>query len=378
MTAGERPIARALAVLAGLNLALAVFVIATQPERARDLNTMYDWCRQWLSGRVDLYRLPDAATDYPPNAIVLFSPLALLPARWLVPAWTICSLALALLLPFVVVRTARSDRRWRTSTAIAVAAFLCWASARTLLQFSVLSMTLAFSALWLEDAAPVASGICLGLALVKPHIALPVALWAVVSGRWRNVATASMVVAAGVLAYCAYADASPFETIPAYWRVLAATYSGADGLVGVTSVRRWAASDAAWIAVAAALLTLLIAMAWTSRRATGLDRLAVVACGCLWSLLAFYHNGNNLILVLPAFVVMLAGAPLAALAAVQLALMIDVPARLGGLVPPRGVLHTLVIDFDRLLVLAMLGAMVLFWWRHPPAVDKIDASPKGA
>jgi len=57
--------------------------------------------------------------------------------------------------------------------------------------------------------------------------------------------------------------------------------------------------------------------------------------------------------------------------------MIDVPARLAGFVPPRGVLHTLVVDFDRLLVLAALGAMVFFWWRRPAAADNIDASLKG-
>src|SRR5258708_6621221 len=157
MTSGERRIALVLAVLAGLNLALAVFIIATQPERARDLDTMYDWCRQWLYGHVELYRLPDAATDYPPNAIVLFSPLALVPARWLVPLWTIVALALAPLLPFVVARSAGADRRRQASIVIPIAAVLCWASARTLLQFSVLSMTLAFAALWLSDASPVIS-----------------------------------------------------------------------------------------------------------------------------------------------------------------------------------------------------------------------------
>ena len=83
----------------------------------------------------------DAATDYPPNAIVLLSPIALLPTAWVVPVWTLFSLALAPLLPYLgaALRNVRHPPCDRDPDP----AVSCWTSARTLLQFSVLSMTLA-------------------------------------------------------------------------------------------------------------------------------------------------------------------------------------------------------------------------------------------
>ena len=69
------------AVAAGLNLAVGVALALRQPARASDLLEIYDWCRSWLFGRHDLYAGPYAVTDYPPNAIVMLSPLALLPQR---------------------------------------------------------------------------------------------------------------------------------------------------------------------------------------------------------------------------------------------------------------------------------------------------------
>ncbi len=37
------------------------------------------WGRGWLVDGINIYHLVDSAVDYPPNAIVLLSPLGLLP-----------------------------------------------------------------------------------------------------------------------------------------------------------------------------------------------------------------------------------------------------------------------------------------------------------
>lgn len=345
-----------LTALAVINLSIAVWIIARDPRRSSDLQTMYDWCSQWLRGHVDLYALPGSATDYPPNAIVIFSPLALLPSSWLVPVWTAAGLTFAVLLPLVAVRAAGDGR---LPAALVVACFLCWSAVRTLLQFSALSLTLSMLALYLSDRRPIASGALLGLALAKPHIAGPVALWALLTRRGRIVFTAMAVVVASAAVYCWWTGAAPALTVQRYWGVLTATYGGKDGLTGVTSIRAWVTSDALWLILSAMVLLVPSAMAVASRRATGLDRLTVVAAFCLCSLASVYHNGNNLILALPAFLVLWARAPFAVVI-VQILLMLDLPAR----VP-----HPPFAGVNRVLVVAMLAYLAALWWRDRTRAD---------
>ena len=373
MIGDPRRLRLCLASLAAINMTAAVSLIVLQPSRSGDLRTVYDWCRQWLFGAVDVYTPPHISTDYPPNAISLFSPLALISERWLVVVWTAISLALAPLLPYVVARAAlpKSHR----AIGLICVAFLCWASARTLLQFSVLSMALAFAALSLADDRPVAAGFCLGIALAKPHIALPVALWACLTGRIRVIITSAFVVLAACLAYCWHADAAPWTTAAGWWRVLSDTYGGAGGLVGVTSIRRWTASDTVWIVAAGALLLIPAAMAVMSRRASGIERLAVVATGCLWSLLAFYHNGNNLILMLPAFVVFATVARAWVVVALQIVLMADVQSRTAPFAASGSALGIVALDVNRVVVLLALGGITLLWWQRRHA--RIEQRPEG-
>src|SRR5258705_6028698 len=134
-----------LAAAACVNLAAGATIALRDPARASDLRMMYGWCRAWLIDGQSLYAGPEAVVDYPPNAIVLLSPLALVPARWLVPLWTAGALALAPVLPWLVLRCAA--RRGQPALAAAVSAllYLCWAAPRTLLQFSLASLTLAFA-----------------------------------------------------------------------------------------------------------------------------------------------------------------------------------------------------------------------------------------
>ena len=358
MTGGERRARMALALSAAGNIVIALWIIVTQPARAADLHTMYYWCGEWLVRHADLYTVFNASTDYPPNAIVLFAPMAWLPARWLVPSWTMLGLALAALLPLTVARAA-DDRRVHAS--LVIVSCLCWAATRTLLQFSALSMTLSFAALALSAERPWSAGLLLGLALAKPHIAAPVALWVVLTGRWRTAAAAAAVMSAGVTIYCLRAGTTPGNVTAAYWQVLASTYGGASGLTGVTSIRAWTGSDAVWLAAAGAMLLVPVAMTVLAPRARGLDRLTAIAAFCLWSLAAFYHNGNNLILMLPAFIVLLQRAHAAAVL-MQVLLMIDLPARFP---------HTPFAHVNRALVLVTLGGLVVFWWRARGRVDII-------
>ena len=362
------------AAAAGLNLAVGVALALRQPARASDLLEMYDWCRTWLLGQHQLYAGPDASTDYPPNAIVMLSPLALVPWRWVVPIWTAVALALTPLLPYLVVRCT-SHRRLFTAAAIPMLLFFCWAGARTLLQFTLLSMTLMFASVLLVDSRWLASGIFLGLALAKPHIAGPIAVWAMLTRRIRVVAVAGVVVLAGVAAYDARVHENPLVTLSGYWHVLVATYGGPEGFIGLTSVRAWAyaiTADPRWAdtlwAVAAGLLLVVpswLAVGDSHRSAEGIG-MAVPSLFCLWSLLTFYHNGNNLIMMLPAFVFLLLVDDRDTVrqrwlfaAFLQAVLMFDVPIRLKPFAPARGAFRILILDFDRFVVLITFVYIVM-------------------
>jgi hypothetical protein len=368
-----------LAVAACVNVAAGVTLALRDPHRASDLWTMYDWCRAWLVGGQSLYAAADASTDYPPNAIVLLSPLALAPPHWVVPLWTAGAVALTPVLPWLVLRCASSGDRGRLALAAPVLLYLCWAAPRTLLQFSLLSMTLAWVALCVADAHRFAAGVALGLALFKPHIAGPIALWMLVTSRFRPLITAVAVVVLGAAVYDARIGESPVTTAAGWWKVIGSVYAGSDGLVGHTSIRAWTQmaaydpviGDALWIAASVLLLAVLCGVAMRDRsRALEAGGLAVPAMFCLWSLLATYHNGNNMILMLPAFAFLWfrddRHAPAARwipILALQAALMFDVPVRLNGMASSLGWGRIVIEQFDRVVVFATLAWVSVAWCR---------------
>ena len=366
-----------LTVAACVNVGAGVTLALRDPHRASDLRVMYDWCRAWLIGGQSLYTGPEASADYPPNAIVMLSPLALVPQRWLVPLWTAGAVALTPVLPWLVMRCAW--RRNRAAIAVPVLLYLCWAAPRTLLQFSLLSMTLACVPLLIVDAHWLAGGVALGLALCKPHIAGPIALWMMVTGRFRPLIAAAAVVLVGWVLYDARIGENPVTTAAAYWHVLGAEYTGPNGLIGRSSIRGWTRmvtgdpgeADAFWIALS---VLLLIGVCWVARRdrSRSLDAggLAVPAMFCLWSLLVSYHNGNNMILMLPAFAFLWFRGDRATspwhwipIVALQTALAFDVPVRLSHLTPNPGWSRIAIQHFDRVVVLATLAYVSAAWYR---------------
>ena len=355
-----------LAVYAAANLAVGIWLVFTQPSRAEDVWIIYDWCRAWLLHGQQLYAGADARTDYPPNAIVLFAPLALVPRQWVVPAWAALTLVLTAVYAHVVVRS--TSARVRLAAAVVpMLLFFCWGGVRTLLEFSRLSLTLAFLAVLAADSRPVASGVSLGLALAKPHIAGPIMLWALVTRHTRVAAVAVLVVAAGFAVYCLRAHVGPVTVLDDYLRILLFLYSGTDDFVGRTSLRPWwhavgggsALGDVLWWAGAGLLLLVPCAMAMRRTDRPDLRASAVLALFCLWSLLTFYHIGNNLVvLMLPSFVfVLLVDDPatarlrLYAVVLIQAAMMLDIPVHLASRVPDHGLAFMIVRDFDRIVVL---------------------------
>ena len=366
-----------LAAAACVNLGAGVTLAMGDPRRASDFWVMYDWCRAWLLDGQSLYTGPEASADYPPNAIVMLSPLALLPRHWLVPLWTAGAVALTPVLPWLVLRCA--SRGDRAALAVPMLLFLCWAATRTLLQFTLLSMTLSCVALLIVDSRWLAAGIALGLGLLKPHIAGPIALWMLVTGRIRPLVAAAAVIAAGWALYDARIGENPLTTAVGYWHVLGSEYAGPSGMVGKTSIRGWTqivtadpgSADALWVALSGFLLAGVCWLATRNRR-RGRDAggLAVPSLFCLWSLLAIYHNGNNMILMLPAFTFLwfLDDRPTSPshwipIVVLQAVLMFDVPARLSATAPDHGWGRMAVDHFDRVAVMATFAYVAAVWYR---------------
>jgi hypothetical protein len=97
---------------------------------------------------------------------------------------------------------------------------------------------------------------------------------------------------------------------------------------------------------------------------------AVPALFCLWSLLVWFHLGNNLVLMFPAFVFLLllddpaTAVPRYAVAAVmQIQLMLDVPVHLLGYANWLGPLDVLIIDADRILAVGVFFYVAALWYR---------------
>ena len=364
-----------LAVYAAASLAVGIGLVLTQPSRADDVWIMYDWCRAWLLHGQQLYAGAGARTDYPPNAIVLFSPLALMPRQWVAPAWAAVTLLLTPLYAYVVIKSTSPAVRGAAAVA-PMLLFFCWGGVRTLLEFSRLTMTLGFLAVLAADSRPTASGVSLGLALAKPHIAGPIMLWALVTRRARVVVVATIVVAVGFAIYCLRAHVGPVTVLNDYGRILLSLYSGTDGFVGRTSLRPWwialagnqQVGDLLWGVGAGLLLLVPCALAMRSAgrpeaRATG-----VLVLFCLWSLLTIYHIGSNMVvLMLPAFLFLLlvddpatARWRMCAVVVIQAAMMLDVPVHLASFVPDHGLAFVLVRDFDRIVVLFTFACVTFF------------------
>jgi hypothetical protein len=372
-------------VYAAANIAVGLGLALTQASRADDLWTIYQWCHAWLLHGEQLYAGSGAATDYPPNAIVLFAPLALVPTQWLVPAWAAVTLSITPLLAWVVVRSIRP--RIRLADALLPALlFFCWGGVRTLLELSRLCMMLAFLAVLESDARPRTSGVSLGLALAKPHIAGPILLWALCTRRVRVAAIAMAVAVAGFAAYCVRAHAGPVEVMISYGRILVSLYSGPDGMVGRTSLRPWwlvlardqTLGDMLWGIGAALLLIVPSRIAMRGIEPSGVRAAAAPALFCLWSLLSIYHIGNNLILLLPAFAFLLLVDDPATLwwraciaSVIQIAMMLDVPVHLASRLPQDGTMALLVRDLDRLVVLVTFVSVALLWRR----LDRARVAP---
>jgi hypothetical protein len=373
-----KPSRRALIVwasLAALNLAAGV-VISSQPQRLTDLDTMQTWGRSWLLDGEQIYRLRGSLVDYPPNAIVVLSPLGLLAPDVAAPMWLMLNVAMAVLAPYLAARFFRPHDPFRV-VLLPILMFLCWGGIRTLTQFSLVALVCSMLAMRLADRTRVMSGFWLGLALVKPQVAVPVLLWTVFTRRWAVAMTAVATVAALFAVFCLRSSSDPFWLFVRYAATLAMYHTGDALLTGLSELRplilQIVGEPTDADAIAAAISLGLLGAIGVAGIQEGAKRRQVlyaapplVAC---WSLLTVYHLTYGFVILLPVMMMLAlndsepSGLRKALFWGLQLGMMFDVPGlsrRLG--LADTSLYATVLFHADRVLIVGLfVGLIVLAW-----------------
>jgi hypothetical protein len=376
-------------VLALVNLS-AGLVLAGRPDRASDLESMHRWGRAWLVEGRNLYDDEDELPDYPPHGLVALAPLGLLSASWLVPVWAAVNLALAVVTPYLAVRAFDPTIRL-AAAAVPILMFLCWGTFRILMQFSLLTFALGLLAMVLADKRPTVAGVCLGLALVKPQLALPFFCWTLFTRRLRVAAGAVAVVLAGFVLFCLRAHASPVSVVRGWVQNLQFFYTGAVALTGVSDLRplirltvsNFPLVDAIAGSLALAILAAVCMIGFEEGRWRRVAMYSAPPLVGLWSLMTFYFLTYGFLLFLPTAVLLIfARDPqtrrvrMIMFAVLQALLMVDVPGlwrRIGHFTPEWPALHAVVPHFDRVLALATFAGVVALYRRSLHLSDQREA-----
>lgn len=332
------------ALLAAVSVSVAIW-LSLQPARLTDLHRVAAWVTEWTHG-APVYGV-GSDVDYPPWAIVIFSPLAAIPSAWLPVVWVsinLCALAAI-------------ARRLVPDGGVVFFLVLAAGAMRTLNQFSLVLVAFALAG---SASSGVMRGLWLGLSLAKPQIGLVFWLQAVWRRQWRLAAEAALVPLVCTIAFSVVAHMPIREVLPAYLRAIALQYGS--GLAGQTEITLWlralvpAVPAAAWAVVVALLV-------WgTLLRVRPAVNLAMV------SLLSVRHLSYDLILLLPGLA-RLEGWQvwIAALCCVA-----DPSAVLGLLWPS----NWLAIHADRLMLLGLWGVLVLsgqsFWGQTGKGYRQIE------
>ena len=155
---------------------------------------------------------------------------------------------------------------------------------------------------------PIAGGVWLGLAMMKPQVAVPVFLWSVFTRRWSCRAHVALPWSAALIAvFCLRADAHPLWVAARYAEILAVHHTGEAILAGISELRpliHQLVTDVSEVdAIASSIALGLLAGICVAGFQEGAVRKRVlyaapplVAC---WSLMTFYHLTYGFVILLP-------------------------------------------------------------------------------
>jgi hypothetical protein len=361
-------------LVALLNLTAGV-VIASWPERQSDFDTIQRWGRDWLVRGIDIYASDWDYPDYPPHAIVVLSPLGVLEKGPAIVVWAALNLALLALIPFLAIRHVRPQVTL-AAAAIPILMFLTWSGCRALLQYTLIALTCGLLACLTSARRPVFAGLCLGLALMKPQIAAPFFVWALLAKRWATIVASFATILAGFAIYCLRVGADPVEVIEHYVAILRHLYAGDAIMIGLAQLRplfalmtdETSAVDALVLASSVSLLAVAARVAFLERGIEPRLWVAAPPLIALWSLLTFYHLTYGFVILAPLFAVLLFGGQSENPSlrrrifwVLQLGLMFDVPGlvrRFGQGILLDDSIFAPLMHVDRAMMLALFAATV--------------------
>ncbi len=376
-----KPSRRALifwASLAAINVAAGV-VVSSHPYRLTDLESVQAWGRDWLLGGEDIYYPAESAVDYPPNAVVLLSPLGLLPLGAAYPIWMLLNIGLAIYAPYLAARFYRPHDPFRVIV-LPMLMFLCWGGVRTLTQFTLVALTLSMAALILADRNRIASGAWLGLAMMKPQVAAPIFLWSLFTRRWILALTSMATAGALYAVFCLWSHADPVFVLARYAGILAMHHTGEAILAGISEFRPLIAQligepsevDAIAGSIAVGLLAGICVAGMQEGRVRKRVLYAAPPLVACWSLMTFYHLTYGFLILLPVLMLLaLHDMESSRLRRtlfwlLQLGMMFDVPglSRRAGLVDTALYANAL-SHADRALMVTLFVGLVILAWREP-------------
>jgi hypothetical protein len=211
------------ALLLGIVLSVALYLFFYRPRGDFDYNFGYGYGRDfvnfWAAGRLTgdglaavlsspvAYNVwlkstfgPEVGLfhvfSYPPTVLALLVPFGMFGYGAALALWTLANVAAA----GVAMRVSLAD--WRPAVTLAV---VSPAIALNGMQGQICGFTgaLFFAALMLLDRRPIASGVCLGLLTIKPHLGIVAGLIVLMERRWLTVfatlATAAVLVVVSIM-----------------------------------------------------------------------------------------------------------------------------------------------------------------------------------
>ena len=93
--------------MAVVNLSVGL-TLSSHAERQTDFNTMQKWVSTWVVDGVNVYNPDVSPSDYPPNALVTYAPLAV-PVDHRVLVWAFLNVAMAVAAAYLAVRAVRDQ-----------------------------------------------------------------------------------------------------------------------------------------------------------------------------------------------------------------------------------------------------------------------------
>lgn len=315
-----------------LSLAAGVWV-STMPGRSLDLMEVLDWLAVWNFGATNPYGVGGLRVDYPPHAFLMLGPLHLLPVAVAPVVFAFLNLIVCVLAAWTTVQVvlegsgARALPRQRQVLVLIVLTFGMFRSSLWLGQTMPLAWWLLMLSVREATRRPVLAGVCLGLGTFKLNLAVAVVLFLLMQRRARVLAWAAVTVTLATAGFAAMTGVTPWVLAQQYVGGMRAMY-GAAGYVPDWLSLRGLASQTVWQPVVIVYLAVTgAAVAWVTARksVTSADALALWS---LWALQAVAHQRFNLVMAVPAVLllspVVRAGTPRWLFAAVAVFLAVDV------------------------------------------------------